>query len=120
MSDDMVIFCTSAVFSQNMRCLGRGGSVSAAMCQMERFVIIVYGLKLPAVKYYHKALPLGCCSSPRSASSWEINVPLISKNIMKAYIVSTSVSKLWLPLKFAYFIDSIYMGSKVCVLGLCW
>ena len=26
------------------------------------------GLLLPAVNYYHKALHLGCCSSPRSAS----------------------------------------------------
>ena len=33
---------------------------------MERFVIIVKGRE--AVNYYHKALHLGCCSSPRSAS----------------------------------------------------
>ena len=32
---------------------------------MECFVIIVNDL---AVNYYHKALHLGCCSSPRSAS----------------------------------------------------
>ena len=25
--------------------------------------------RLPAVNYYHKALHLGCCSSPRSAST---------------------------------------------------
>ena len=42
----------------------RGGSGAAATSKMERFVIIVNGL---AVNYYHKALHLGCCSSPRSA-----------------------------------------------------
>ena len=26
-----------------------------------------------AVNYYYKALHLGCCSSPRSASAWEQN-----------------------------------------------
>ena len=40
----------------------RGGS-SAQSSKIERFVIIV-----TAVNYYHKALHLGCCSSPRSAS----------------------------------------------------
>ena len=35
---------------------------------MKRSVIIVNGWKLEAVNYYHKALHLGCCSSPRSAS----------------------------------------------------
>ena len=35
---------------------------------MERFGIIVNGFQLSAVTYYHKALHLGCCSSPRSAS----------------------------------------------------
>ena len=43
----------------------RGGSRTTATSKMERFVIIV---RLPAVNYYHKALHLGCCSSPRSAS----------------------------------------------------
>ena len=38
----------------------RHGSRTAATSKMERFVIIV--------NYYHKALHLGCCSSPRSAS----------------------------------------------------
>ena len=37
----------------------KGGSRAAATSKMERFVIIV--------NYYHKALHLGCCSSPRSA-----------------------------------------------------
>ena len=40
--------------------INRGGSRTAATSKMERFVIIV--------NYYHKALHLGCCSSPRSAS----------------------------------------------------
>ena len=38
----------------------RGGSRTAATSKNERFVII---------NYYHKALHLGCCSSPRSASA---------------------------------------------------
>ena len=38
----------------------RGGSGTAATSKMERFVI--------TVNYYHKALRLGCFSSPTSAS----------------------------------------------------
>ena len=49
--------------------LPRGGSRAAATSKMERFVIIVNGFQLPAVNYYHKALHLGCYSSPRSASA---------------------------------------------------
>ena len=45
---------------------GRGWSRTAATSKMKPFVIIVNGYKL--VNYYHKALRLGCCSSPRSAS----------------------------------------------------
>ena len=41
----------------------RDGSRAAVTSKMECFVIIV-----PAVNCYHKALHLGCCSSPRSAS----------------------------------------------------
>ena len=41
-----------------------------ATSKMERFVIIVNGFQLPAVNCYHKALHLGCCSSPRSASDY--------------------------------------------------
>ena len=39
----------------------RGRSRTAATSKMEHFAIIVNG-------YYHKALHLGCCSSPRSTS----------------------------------------------------
>ena len=42
----------------------RGGSRTAATCKMERFVIIV--------NYYHKALHLARCSSPRSASAFAL------------------------------------------------
>ena len=49
--------------------LYRGGSKAAATSKMECFVIIVNGFRLPAVNYYHKALHIGCCSSPRSASA---------------------------------------------------
>ena len=44
----------------------RGASRTAATSKMERFVIIVNGFQ-PLTNYY-KALNLGCCSSPRSAS----------------------------------------------------
>ena len=43
----------------------RGGSRTATTYKMERFVIIA-----AAVNYYHKALHLGCCSSPRPASDY--------------------------------------------------
>ena len=46
----------------------RGRSRTAATSKMECFMIIVNGLE--AVSYYHKALHLGCCSSPRSASEY--------------------------------------------------
>ena len=39
----------------------RDGSRTTAASKMERFAII-------AVNHYHKALHLGCCSSPRFAS----------------------------------------------------
>ena len=42
----------------------RGGSRAAATSKMECFV--------KAVNYYHKALHLGCCSSPRSASAYKV------------------------------------------------
>ena len=32
------------------------------------FTLLYLYVFLPAVNYYHKALHLGCCSSPRSAS----------------------------------------------------
>ena len=41
----------------------RVGSRATATSKIERFVIIVNG----CVNYYHKALHLGCCSSPRPA-----------------------------------------------------
>ena len=44
----------------------RGGFRAAATSKMERFVIIVNG--------YHKAVHLGYCSSPRSASDSSIGV----------------------------------------------
>ena len=43
----------------------RGGSRAALISKIERCVIIVNG---SAVNYYHKALYLGYCSIPRSAS----------------------------------------------------
>ena len=52
----------------------RGGSRTAATSKMECFVIIVNG----AVNYYHKALHLGRCSSPRSVSGCMGCYPKIS------------------------------------------
>ena len=51
------------VNSERLAELLRGRSRTAATSKMERFVIIV-----TAINYYHKALLLGWCSSPRSAS----------------------------------------------------
>ena len=48
----------------------RGGSRIAATSKMKNFVIIVNGWKLEVVNYYYKALHLGCCSSPGSASDY--------------------------------------------------
>ena len=66
--------------------LSRGGSRAAATCKMERFVIIVNGWKLEAVSYYHKALHLGCCSSPRSAS---VIVTLMTQKACTAFYMVT-------------------------------
>ena len=49
----------------------RGGSRATATSKVVCFVIIDNGWKLEAVNYYHKALHLECCSSPRSASGNE-------------------------------------------------
>ena len=55
----------------------RGGSKTAATSKMEHFVILVNGWK--PLNYCHKALYLGCCSSPRSASAkLELNLDLLS------------------------------------------
>ena len=53
----------------------RGESRTAATSKMERFMIIVNGFcniedVVEAVNYYHEALHLGCCSSPRSPSQY--------------------------------------------------
>ena len=50
---------------------GRGESRTAATPKMERFVMTVNGFD------YHKALHLGCCSSPRSASGWDGQVSFL-------------------------------------------
>ena len=49
------------MFRFSLSLIPRGGSRAAAISKMECFVIIVNN-------YYHKALHLGCCSSPRCAS----------------------------------------------------
>ena len=56
---DLIIL--ALLMKVNNRNTSRDGSRTATASKMERFVIIVNG-------YYHKALRLGCCSSPRSAS----------------------------------------------------
>ena len=49
----------------------RGRSRTVATSKKERFVIIVNGYK--PLTIYHKALLLGCCSSPISAADYTIN-----------------------------------------------
>ena len=50
-------------------------------------------LLVPAINYYHKALHLGCCSSPRSASGSEsisdmLRINLIrNKFILRVYVI---------------------------------
>ena len=67
------LYLTTAIFKQTVSwrnfMIFRGGSRAAATSKMERFVIIVNGL----ANSYHKALHLGCCSSPRSASDIRAN-----------------------------------------------
>ena len=75
----------------------RGGSRAAATSKMERFVIIVNGWK-----HYHKALHLGCCSSPRSASEYYRTLfgrGFISKLIQKQLPLKTllGIFKIALP-----------------------
>ena len=74
--------------------LVRGGSRTVASSKMERFVIIVNGFQLPAVNYYHKALHLGCCGSPRSAPDCSLrksctmtffNLP--RDHVIKGYVI---------------------------------
>ena len=57
----------------------RGGSRTAATSKMERFVNNSY--RVPAVNYYHKALHLGCCNSPRSASGHSIAKALLTHSM---------------------------------------
>ena len=61
----------------------RGGSRTAATSKMERFVMIVNGWKPLTIitKSYHKALHLGCCSSPRSASGNGCHISINTLNL---------------------------------------
>ena len=61
----------------------RGGSRTAATSKMERFVMIVNGWKPLTIitKSYHKALHLGCCSSPRSASGSGCHISINTLNL---------------------------------------
>ena len=70
----LVSFCMSKKLSlsQQYQIVFRGGSRTTAAPKMERFVIIVNGLQPLTVITYHKALHLGCCSSPRFASIYLI------------------------------------------------
>ena len=59
-------------------------------CCTRRNTIILMN---PAINYYHKALHLGCCSSPRSASGSEsisdmLRINLIrNKFILRVYVI---------------------------------
>ena len=62
-----------------------GVSRTAATCKMECSVIIVNSL--PAVNYYHKALHLGCCNSPRFASTLDFLIRIwTAKNKVICFI----------------------------------
>ena len=77
----------------------RGGSRTAATSKMERFVIIVNG----AVNYYHKALHLGCCSSPRSVS---VHIPYHEQQ-KKQFIHSFILSFIH-----CFFMCTFYMSNR--------
>ena len=61
-----VFYDNLAMSLQHFLAMFRGGSRTAATSKMERFVIIVNGFQ--PLTIITKALHLGCCSSPRSAS----------------------------------------------------
>ena len=80
---------------KNFSKLTRGGSRAAATSKMECFAIIVNGFQpltiitkhsildvAVAVNYYHKALHLGCCSSPRSVSAYS-KTPVLESLLIK-------------------------------------
>ena len=51
---------------------------------------------LPAVNYYHKALHLGCCSSPRSASAFLVKAKFLFLRDASEYLqVMTWSSKIF-------------------------
>ena len=69
---------------KNIKTVIRGGSRTAATSKMERFVIIVNGFQ-----DYHKALHLGCCSSPRSASGNNDNLHQLDQKRKQLIICTT-------------------------------
>ena len=69
---------------KNIKIVIRGGSRTAATSKMERFVIIVNGFQ-----DYHKALHLGCCSSPRSASGNNDNLHQLDQKRKQLIICTT-------------------------------
>ena len=68
---------------KNIKIVIRGGSRTAATPKMERFVTIVNGFQ-----DYDKALHLGCCSSPRSASGNNDNLDQLDQK-RKQLIICT-------------------------------
>ena len=92
-----ILLCVIAWFRVQYIVIFRDGSRTAAASKMERFVIIVNGFQLQAVNYYHEALHLRCCSSPRSVSdiarltlsifnvneAWNIEIYLFSDLVVR-------------------------------------
>ena len=68
--------------SSNVKTITRGVSRTTATSSMESFDIIVNGFQ-PLTIITNKALHIGCCSSPRSASDHDVikknNLPIFKK-----------------------------------------
>ena len=85
-----------ATFSQWKFCHKKKLFVSLMLWLLVKAVINRADLGLQAINYYYKALHLGCCSSPRSASAssgWF--VILIVESVLKISSKSKSKSFFW-------------------------
>ena len=86
----------------------RGESGAAATSKMERFVIIVNDVQLPAVNYYNKALHLGCCSSPRSASDHFLLLVKI-EGLRPATLLKKRICHRCFPVNFVKFVRTPFL-----------
>ena len=118
-SETYLGLCQATMMDQLFLCriwaawqMHRGGSRTAATFKMELFVIIVNGL---TVNYYHKVLHLGCCSSPRSASSECIQINVwMNLNEVIVNIPNSFIKHMKHFIKVNHL---VYMGSRS---KFCW